>query len=109
MSSPRRIGQVIRLRPEAIDVYEQRHRDVPEDLLAAVRAANIRDYSIFRHRDLLFARWDYVGDDLEVDLAHLAALPVSIAWEKEMRDYQLPVDEPAGDWWRVIPEIFHLD
>jgi L-rhamnose mutarotase len=45
MGAPRRFGQVIGLRPE--------------------RAANVRNYSIFRHGDLLFGYVEYVGDDLD--------------------------------------------
>ena len=40
------------------------------------RAANIRNYSIYRHGELLFAYFEYVGDDFAADMARMAADPI---------------------------------
>jgi L-rhamnose mutarotase len=37
-------------------------------VLAAIAAANIRNYSIYRHDETLFAYFEYVGDDLAADM-----------------------------------------
>ena len=49
-------------------------------VLAAIEAANIRNYSIYRHGELLFAYYEYVGDDLEADLSAMAADPIVQQW-----------------------------
>src|SRR5579885_3081055 len=73
----RRFGQVIGLKPEQIEAYERLHAAVWPDVLATIAACNIRNYSIFRYNDLLFAYFEYHGDDYEADMAKMAADPGS--------------------------------
>jgi L-rhamnose mutarotase len=104
----RRFGQVIRVRPDAIDEYELLHTDPWPGVLAAIEAANIRNYSIFRHGELLFAYYEYVGSDLEADMAGMAADPIVQRWWKLTDTMQEPYPERApGSWWLTLPEIFH--
>jgi L-rhamnose mutarotase len=51
----RRFGQVIRVKPESTDAYERLHAEPWPRVLAAIADANIRNYSIYRHDDVLFA------------------------------------------------------
>jgi L-rhamnose mutarotase len=106
----RRFGQVIRVRPERIEEYERLHAAPWPGVLAAIRAANIRNYSIYRRVDLLFAYFEYVGDDFAADMAAMAADPVIREWWTLTDAMQEPFPERAqGDWWLTIPEIFHTD
>jgi len=106
----KRLAQVIRLHPDAIDEYERVHRDVPEAVLATLRASQMTNYSIFRYGVLLVAYLEYAGEDLESDLALIAADPATRAWWRITEPLQDPVPERAsGEWWHVIPEVFHLD
>jgi L-rhamnose mutarotase len=105
-----RVGQVIRVRPEAIDAYERLHADPWPGVLATLRAANIRNYSIFRHGDVLFAYYEYVGTDHGGDLARIAADPVTQAWWRLTDAMQDPYPERAdGSWWLDLAEVFHTD
>ena len=76
----RRFGQVIRVRPERIEEYERLHAAPWPGVLAAIRAANIRNYSIYRHGDQLFAYFEYEGEDFAADMAAMAADPVIRQW-----------------------------
>ena len=51
----RRVGQVIGLKPDQIEAYERLHAAVWPEVLAMISPCNIRNYSIFRHGNLLFA------------------------------------------------------
>ena len=62
--------------PRAIEAYERLHAEPWPGVLAAMRA-NIRNYSIFRHGEDLFAYFEYTGDDFEADMAAMAADPVT--------------------------------
>ena len=64
----RRFGQLIRVRPEAIDEYERLHAAPWPGVLEQIRRSNIRNYSIYREGTLLFAYFEYVGDDLAADM-----------------------------------------
>jgi L-rhamnose mutarotase len=106
----RRFGQVIRVRPDRIAEYEALHAEPWPGVLGAIRAANIRNYTIFRHGELLFACFEYVGDDFEADMAGMAAQPIVKDWWKLTDAMQEPFPERgAGTWWLTVPEIFHTD
>jgi L-rhamnose mutarotase len=105
-----RIGQVIRVRPEVVEEYERIHAAVWPGVLAAIRRANIRDYSIHRYGEFLFATYRHEGDDLAGDLAAMAADPVVKEWWTHTDAMQEPVPERLpGEWWHTIPEVFHTD
>ena len=106
----RRFGQVIRVRPDRIDEYERLHGATWPGVLAAIDAANIRNYSIYRHGELLFAYFEYMGDDFAADMTAMAADPVIQEWWARTDAMQEPFPERGpGDWWLTIPEIFHTD
>lgn len=103
-----RIAQVIGLDHEAIGDYERHHAAVWPGVLATIRACNIRDYSIYRYGDLLFATYTYVGADLDADMARMAADPETQRWWAIMRPIQRPVPEATdGEWWHDLSEVFH--
>ena len=96
-------------RPESIDEYERIHRDVPGAVLARLRASHVSNYSIYRYGTLLVAYLEYGGDDLDADLAAIAADPATQAWWRITEPLQDPVPErAAGEWWHELPEVFHL-
>jgi L-rhamnose mutarotase len=106
----RRFGQVIGVRPDRIAEYERLHAEAWPGVIAAIRAANIRNYSIFRHGTQLFAYFEYVGDDFAADMAAMAADPTVIEWWQLTDAMQEPLpDREPGSWWKTIPEVFHTD
>jgi L-rhamnose mutarotase len=106
----RRFGQVIRVKPGSIDAYERLHAETWPGVLAAIAAANIRNYSIYRHDELLFAYFEYVGDDLEADMAAMAADPTIVEWWARTDAMQVPFPErEPGSWWLTLPEVFHTE
>ena len=106
----RRFGQVIRVRPESIEAYERLHAETWPGVLAAIEAANIRNYSIYRHEGLLFAYFEYVGEDFAAYMATMAADPTIQRWWTLTDAMQEPYPErEPGAWWLTLPEVFHTD
>ena len=105
-----RMAHVVEIKPEWIEEYERIHVDVWPEVLAALTAANIANYSIFRHGELLFSYWEYHGDDYDADMAAIAADPVSKKWN-DLTDAMLRPAAGAGpnQFALPIPEVFHLD
>lgn len=107
----RRYGLLIGVKPEAIAEYERLHEAVWPEVLATIEACNIRNYSIFRHENLLFAYYEYVGDDYAADMAKMAADPKTREWWT----YTDPLQQPLGggqtrdEWWAAMKEVFHTD
>ncbi len=106
----KRVGQVIGVRPERVEEYERLHAEAWPGVLEAIRRANIRNYSIFRHGEQLFAYFEYVGDDYATDMARMGADPIVQQWWKLTDAMQEPLpDRQPGSWWKTIPEVFHTD
>ncbi|MCE4026257.1 alpha/beta fold hydrolase [Microbacterium sp. Au-Mic1] len=105
----RRLASVIGLPPENLQEYTRLHADVWPSVLERLNASHITNYSIFSHADLLFAYMEYDGDDFDSDMAAMAADPITQEWWAVCGPLQRPIeDRAAGEWWKTLPEIFHL-
>lgn len=106
----KRYGQLIGLKPEAYDEYVKYHAEVWPEILDMIRACNIRNYSIFHKDSMLFAYFEYVGEDFDADMAKMAADPMTQKWWDIMMPMQQPVETRAeGEWWANMDEVFHTD
>ena len=105
-----RIGQVIALKADQIAAYEALHSAVWDDVLAMIQACHIRNYSIYRYGTLLFAYYEYLGEDYAADMARMAADPATQRWWALTAPMQQPVlEHTADEWWHNLPEVFHTD
>ena len=106
----KRFGQVIGVKPEAFDEYVKHHADVWPGVLKMIHDCNIRNYSIFHKDGLLFAYFEYVGDDFEADMAKMAADPETQRWWDVMMPMQAPLETRVeGEWWANMEDVFHTD
>jgi L-rhamnose mutarotase len=104
----RRYGQIIGLKPEAIQEYMQYHANVWPEVLRTIRDCNIRNYSIFLKDNTLFAYFEYVGDNFEADMLRMAADPKTQEWWAIMKPMQEPIpSRRPGEWWADMAEVFH--
>lgn len=105
-----RYGQVIRVRSERLEEYTRHHAAVWPEVLAKISECNIRNYSIFHKDGLLFAYFEYVGDDFDGDSRKMADDPMTQKWWDVMKPMQEPLPTRAeGEWWATMDEVFHLD
>jgi L-rhamnose mutarotase len=106
----KRYGQVIGVRPESFDKYVEYHAKVWQGILDMIYECNIRNYSIFHRDGLLFAYFEYVGQDFDGDMAKMAADPLTQEWWDVMMPMQAPLETRAeGEWWANMDEVFHTD
>lgn len=104
----RRFGQVIRVKPEKLDYYRELHANPWPGVLKMIHDCSIRNYSIFLLKDeLLFAYFEYIGDDFEVDMKKIAADPETQRWWQETDPCQESMELLPGEWWHTMEEIFH--
>ena len=96
---------LLRVRPEKVDEYIEAHRNLWPEMLEALRAAGIRNYSIFRAGNEMFGYFE--SDDLERAAEYLAAQDVSSRWQDamaELLEERVPDRGPPA-----LEEIFRLD
>lgn len=105
-----RFGQLIGVKPEKLEDYVRYHAAVWPEILDMIRQCNIRNYSIFHKDHMLFAYFEYVGDDFDGDMARMAADPKTQEWWDIMKPMQQPIPTRAeGEWWAALHEVFHTD
>ena len=105
----RRIASVIGLPEAGREEYERLHSAVWPSVQERLTASHITNYSIFRHGELLFAYMEYTGKDYDADMEAMAADPDTQAWWALCNPLQRPVaDRADGEWWKTLPEVFHL-
>ena len=81
----KRMGMVIGIKPERIAEYKRTHAAVWPEVLAKIADCNIKNYTIFLREpeNLLFAYFEYHGQDYAADAAKMAA------------------DKRTQDWWAI--------
>lgn len=108
----KRMGFVLGIRPEAIAEYKRLHADVWPSVLAMIARCNIRNYSIYLREpeNLLFASFEYHGEDFAADSAIMAADPETQRWWSICGPMQVPLESRAeGEWWAPMEKVFHVD
>lgn len=103
-----RVAFRIWVKPEMLEEYVRLHQEVWPDLLADMRAASIRNYSIFADGPELFGYLEC--DDWAAASAALAQSDANRRWQAFMADYlTTPVDPDNQESPRQMREIFRLD
>jgi L-rhamnose mutarotase len=105
----KRYGQIIGVKPEKLQEYKAYHAAVWPEVLKMIHQCNMRNYSIFYKDGMLFAYFEYIGEDFAGDMAKMAADPMTQKWWDIMMPMQNPVETRAeGEWWANLEEVFHV-
>jgi L-rhamnose mutarotase len=103
-----RIGFAMKLLPGAEAEYRRRHAAVWPEMLAELKTAGARNYSIFLRGDDLFGYLEV--DDLRKFQQYLADSEVNARWQAEMGAGLIdPLTDPATGFHRRLDEVFHLE
>ena len=106
----KRYGQLIGVKPQDLEAYTRYHAAVWPEILDMIRQCNIRNYSIFLKDHMLFAYFEYIGDDFAADMQRMADDPETQRWWDWMMPLQEPLaDRAEGEWWSAMEEVFHTD
>lgn len=89
-----RVALHTRLKPGAEAAYEQAHREVPAELTAAMRAAGVHAWTIWRSGLELFHVIEC--DDYAALLAELEQLPVNVTWQARMAELLAVTHDYSG-------------
>ncbi|CAA9516817.1 MAG: L-rhamnose mutarotase [uncultured Solirubrobacteraceae bacterium] len=99
-----RVLFLLQVRPDRLDEYRRRHREVWPEMLDALRDAGWRNYSLFLRPDGLLA--GYVEcEDFAAAQAAMAATEVNDRWQESMLEF---FDARADQGFQRLEEVFHL-
>ena len=103
-----RICFVLQIKPERLEEYKGRHRQVWPEMQAALRETAWRNYSLFLREDGLLVGY-LETEDFESARAGMAQRELNDRWQHEMADFFV---QPAGvlpdGAMRPLEEVFHL-
>ncbi|WP_083268479.1 L-rhamnose mutarotase [Lentzea guizhouensis] len=102
-----RVCFTLRVRPDRLDEYRARHREVWPGMRAALSEAGWRNYSLFLAPDGLLVGY-LECDDFDAALAEMARREVNARWQAEMAEF-FEGDGNADERMRPLDEVFHLD
>lgn len=103
-----RVAFRLRVRPERLAAYKQLHQEVWPELLDDMRAASIRNYSIFADGPELFGYLEC--DDWGAASEALARSDANRRWQELMSDYlATPVDPDAPEPLQMMEEVFRME
>ena len=105
----RRVCFILRVRPERLAEYRERHTAVWPEMLAALRDAGWHDYSLFLHDDGLLVGY-FRTEDLAASLAAMERTEVNARWQAQMAPFFVGLDGRRPDeGFATLDEIFHLE
>jgi len=114
---PKRICQIIKLKPERAAEYKAVHAAVWPTVLATLARHHIADYTIHHHPplQLLVAAFTYTGEDYDKDMAAIAADEETQRWWSLTDGMQESFNEGAtgsgGEvpWWTDLEQVFRFE
>lgn len=104
----KRVGMTWQVNPARWDAYRQIHLNPWPELIAAIQAEGIHNYSIFAFGTRVFAYMEVESDDVYAALAALAATDVKKRWDAEVTTMVLPeAAEGSGMQFLELEPIFY--
>ena len=97
---------VLGVRPGYEAEYLKRHDEIWPEMLAALKAAGIRNYNIFRHGLVLFGFFE--TDDLEATKASLRRSEADRKWSEWMAPIMKIEVDPATQFPYLLPQQFYM-
>lgn len=98
-----------RIRPERLEEYRARHREVWPEMAKALQDAGWSNYSLFLTDDGLLVGY-LETDDYAAAQRRMAQAEVNARWQAEMQPFFADLGGlPPDQAFRRVTEIFHLD
>jgi L-rhamnose mutarotase len=105
----RRVCFLLNVRPEMLEEYKARHREVWPEMISALRNAGWCNYSLFLRPDGLLVGY-LETQDFERALAEMRRSEVNERWQREMAPFfVLPSGKEPDQLMTPLEEIFHMD
>ena len=101
-----RICFQLQVKPDRLDEYRARHRDVWPEMLAALRSAGWRNYSLFLRGDGLLIGY-LETDDFAAAQRAMGETEVNDRWQRDMAPFFGERVDEGG--FQTLEEVFHLD
>jgi L-rhamnose mutarotase len=105
----KRIGMVIKIKPDKLDEYLVLHADTTAGVRGLLQKYNVRNFSIFMVQledgnYYEFGYYEYWGDNFEEDTAKLSEEPRNQEWLELCDPMQIPLEGETS--WKEMRRIY---
>lgn len=106
----KRIGFLLKVKPEKIAEYKKHHETVWPEMLAALRRHGWHNYSLFMREDGTLFGYFETPASFQDALDGMAGEAINARWQEFMAPYFESPDGAHADTMMVeLEEVFHLD
>lgn len=106
----KRVGFLLKVKPDMLDEYKRHHEAVWPDMLDALRRTGWRNYSLFLRNDGLLFGYFEAEESFQASLDGMAREEVNARWQTFMAPYFENLSGAHADQSMVeLEEVFHLD
>jgi L-rhamnose mutarotase len=106
----KRIGFLLKVRPDKLNEYKARHAAVWPDMLDALRRTGWHNYSIFTREDGLLFGYFETPHDFKAALDGMSKEEVNARWQEAMAPFfENLTGAHADESMLELEEVFHLD
>ena len=104
-----RVCFLLNVRPEKLEEYKARHREVWPEMIRALRNSGWTNYSLFLRQDGLLVGY-LETPNFEEAVAEMQRREVNKRWQREMAPFFILPNGGGPDQGMVpLEEIFHID
>ncbi|MEO3803784.1 L-rhamnose mutarotase [Nonomuraea sp. B1E8] len=103
-----RVCFLLKVRPERLAEYRERHREVWPEMREALSRTGWHNYSLFLRDDGLLVGY-LETEDFQAAQKAMAETEVNARWQAEMAPFFENLDGRPDEGMRPLTEVFHLD
>lgn len=105
----KRVGFVLKVKPELVPEYRRRHEEVWPEMLEALSANGWHNYSLFMRSDGTLFGYFETPESLTTALEGMSNEEVNARWQAEMAPFFEGTGAAADTMMEELVEVFHLD
>lgn len=99
----------LQVKPERIDEYKERHRQVWPEMLQALSETGWKNYSLFLRTDGLLIGY-FETENLDESLSGMSEREINSQWQAEMADFFQDIEGKTPDrGFLQLEEVFNLE
>lgn len=106
----KRVGFVLKVKPEKIAEYREHHQRVWPEMLDALRRTGWHNYSLFMRSDGTLFGYFETPADFKAALEGMSKEEINAKWQEMMAPYFEALEASRPDEnMQELEEVFHLD
>jgi L-rhamnose mutarotase len=105
----KRVGFLLKVKPDKIEEYKKHHEAVWPEMLDALRRQGWHNYSIFLREDGMLFGYFEAAESFESSLKGMETEAINETWQKFMEPYFESISGRPDENMLPLVEIFHTD